>query len=637
MFAFTRRVNSRMKLFYAFLACLLLLSSTAFAQRYKIIWSDEFDQAKLDTNTWTGWIGTAYNEEHQYYTRRDTNLHVNDGFLYLVGLRENYGGRQWTSGRIKSQDNFEFQYGRVEIRAKLPAGKGLWPAFWMLGSNINDIGWPYSGEIDIMEYRGNLANQTHGTVHFANQPPGSGDPNGDRRLIGHEYTLPSGSFAEDFHLFQFEWTDSTMTWFIDDVEFFHLTRSQIEAQTSYYPFDQPFYLILNLAIGGNFLGDQQPDASTPDRNEVIVDYVRVYQDANEEPDISTGFQRLNEVPPLEPVELEAEVTDDDGTITMVEFLIDEKIVGTDTETPYTATWLPKIDGCYSLNIKAYDNDNGVGRSTEDITFVVGTGCEQQSFHDEPASFPGTLQLEHFDYGGPGVSYHDTTPDTNLGNARGNDFRTTEAVDIIPDENEAGNYLLTETEIGEWTKYQLEVEESGIYDLEFRSGSGSRSARIDFELDSEEWIYFNRISDMEGSDYTVKEITDVTLHKGIYELTMFVTIAGGVQPDYLKGIFKEPTSTEETGHSTPVSIALEQNYPNPFNPSTQISFNLPKAQHVQLSVYNGLGQRLETLHSGRLNAGTHNIPFTAHHLSSGIYYYQLSTTSRVFTRKMVLMK
>ncbi|HBQ59853.1 MAG TPA: hypothetical protein DD671_09590, partial [Balneolaceae bacterium] len=109
-------------------------------------------------------------------------------------------------------------------------------------------------------------------------------PNEDHRYIGQEYDLPSGSFSEDFHLYQFEWTDSLLVWSIDDVEFYRLTREEIEARTSYYPFDQPFYVILNLAIGGDFLGNQQPDESTPDRNEVIVDYVRIYQDTNKDPE-----------------------------------------------------------------------------------------------------------------------------------------------------------------------------------------------------------------------------------------------------------------------------------------------------------------------------------------------------------------
>jgi len=276
-----------MRYFYTLIAILFLFSNSSLAQRYELIWSDEFD-TNLDKETWDLWDGTAFNNEDQYYTPRDKNAYTDDGKLYIVGLRENYGGRKWTSARLETQNNFEFQYGKVEIRAKLPQGKGLWPAFWMLGSNIDDqirgqdIGWPYSGEIDIMEYRGHLPAQTNGTIHFsAVEPDFPRDQQADKRSIGKEYDLPSVSFADDFHLFQFQWSDSLMVWYIDNVEFFRLTREEIMERTSYYPFDQPFFFILNLAIGGDFLGDMyQPDSSTPSRNEVVIDYIRVFQDAN---------------------------------------------------------------------------------------------------------------------------------------------------------------------------------------------------------------------------------------------------------------------------------------------------------------------------------------------------------------------
>lgn len=630
-----------MHIFLISLLCLMMCSPQLFAQRFELVWSDEFDQTEFDEATWTEWEGTAFNDEHQYYTPRDTNVYVDDGMLYLVGLREDYEGRQWTSGRIKTQDNFEFQYGKVEIRAKLPAGKGLWPAFWMLGSNIDEagIGWPYCGEIDIMEYRGHLPTQTNGTVHFsAVEPDFPRDPNGDRRLIGEEYDLPSGSFAEDFHLYQFEWTDSVMIWSVNDVEFFKLTREEIQERTSYYPFDQPFYLILNLAIGGNFLGDQQPDESTPDRNEVIVDYVRVYQDINKEPEIELNYDSREQIESTQKVNLEANVTDEDGTVEKVQFLINDEVIKTDSIPPYSANWRPGIDGCYELEIKAYDNDNGVGKSNEKVIFEAGTGCTKRSFHDAPHSFPGTLQFEHYDYGGLGNSYHDTTPDTNLGNGQGNDFRTTEAVDIIPDVNEEGNYLISNTAVGEWTTYELTIDQTGIYDIELRVIPGSGIGRINFSLDNEEWIYFTRIISQEDQYYTYKTATGVEVQKGTYDLKMEIALDGdGLKPDHLKAVFKESTSNEELSDQPPASVQLDQNFPNPFNPTTNISFELPFSQQVSLDIYNSLGQHVRTLYSGILSTGSHLFTFDANELSSGIYYYLLETPNMVLTRKMLLLK
>lgn len=630
-----------MRSFFSLIVILILFSSSSFAQRYELVWSDEFNEAELDTDTWNLWNGTAYNNEDQYYTPRDKNAYTEDGNLYIVGLRENYGGREWTSARLESQNNFEFQYGKVEIRAKLPAGKGLWPAFWMLGSNIDDsgIGWPYSGEVDIMEYRGHLPAQTNGTIHFsAVEPDFPRTPQADRRLIGTEYDLPSGSFAEDFHLYQFEWSDSLMVWYIDDVEFFRLTKEEIMQRTSYYPFDQPFFFILNLAIGGDFLGTQQPDATTPNRNEVIVDYVRVYQDANIKPDISVDFEDRVDLDPLDTIQLEAEVTDPDGSVEKVEFYLNGVLFSSFTEAPYSTEWRPGIDGCYEFEVKAYDNENGVGFLESSTVFDVGTGCEQRPFENTPQTFPGTVQLENYDYGGQGISYYDSTPDTNLGNGQGNTFRTTEAVDIIPDENEENNFLITETTSGEWAHYQLEVEQAGLYDIEFRSVAGNQSGRVNFTLDGEDWVYFTRIIEQTDEYYSTKIASDVELAAGVYDLRMEIAIDGnGLKPDHLKAIFKESTSTETKKTEKPSSVELNQNYPNPFNPSTNISFELSSAQFIELEVYNSLGQKVETIHSGKLNNGTHQFTFNANTLSSGLYYYTLTTDKGFMTRKMLLLK
>lgn len=623
-----------------FTSLIVLIYKPAHSQKFELVWSDEFNQAEFDITTWNPWEGTAYNNEHQYYTPRIENIYVSDGYLYLVGLRENYGGREWTSGRINTQNNFEFQYGRVEIRAKLPAGKGLWPAFWMLGSNIEDpnIGWPYSGEIDIMEYRGNLTSQTSGTVHFsAVEPTFPRDPNNDRRLIGKEYDLPSGSFSEDFHLFQFEWTDSLMTWYIDDVEFFRLTREEILEKTSYYPFDQPFYLILNLAIGGNFLRDQQPDASTPNQNPLIVDYIRVFQDVNKKPTVELNYGESLNIKATDRIKLEANVTDEDGTIEKVEFYINDKIIYTDSIAPYTFDWSPKIDGCYEFKVKAYDDYNGVG-TADSITFIAGSGCKKSAFFGSPISFPGTLEFEHYDYGGLHTSYYDSTPDSNLGNGKGNDFRTTEAVDIIIDPNNEDNYLITELDTNEWIAYELSVDQTGLYDIELRVVGGSQNGRLNFTLNGEDWIYFTRLISQDGQYYTTKRLTGIHLEKGTYELRMEVEMDGnGLNLDYLKAIYTQTTTNEQLENQMPSSIHLRQNFPNPFNPSTNIIFELPSLKNVQLNIYNSLGQIIKNLYSGRLQGGIHTFLFNATGLSSGVYYYQLIVENLVFTQKMILLK
>lgn len=635
-------LNNILKTYFLLpLLILVLASANIYSQDYNLVWSDEFDQESFDDVTWTEWQGTAFNNEAQYYTRRDTNVYIDNGNLYLVGLRENYGGRSWTSGRIKTQDQFEFQYGKVEVRAKLPAGKGMWPAFWMLGANINEIGWPYCGEIDIMENRGHQTNKVSGTIHYsAVDPANSSNSLADRRLIGTEYTLPSpGDFSNSYHLFQLEWTDSEIIWSVDNVEFFRLSKSQIEETTSFYPFDKPFYLILNLAIGGDYLGDQQPDETTPDRNELIVDYIRVYQDTNVQPNVSTGYNQTEEVNSGESMTLNADVSDPDGTVEKVEFYINDELIATDSLAPYQTSWTPPVDGCYELQVKAYDNFGGIGVNDQPVTFVAGTGCTQRSYFEAPISFPGTLQLEYYDYGGQNVSYYDTTPDTNTGNSMGNDFRVSEAVDLFPDPSDTTNHWITDFERGEWLSYQVEVTQTGTYDLALKAIPGTGSGRIDLFLNDEFLTFFPNLTAQEGETFVTVTKSDILLEAGVHTFTLEVILdGGGVQADQLSATFKQSTGTEIVEEqSVPGEIRLVQNYPNPFNPTTQISVDLNQNRELQLDIYDTAGHHIQGLYDGKLSAGTHYFTFDASSLSSGVYYYQLTSGRQVITKKMVFLK
>ncbi|HBQ59852.1 MAG TPA: hypothetical protein DD671_09585 [Balneolaceae bacterium] len=318
--------------------------------------------------------------------------------------------------------------------------------------------------------------------------------------------------------------------------------------------------------------------------------------------------------------------------------MNENIIAVDSVAPYQATWRPGIDGCYDFQVKAYDNLNNMGSSTQETVFIVGTGCEKRAFNDEPQTFPGTLQFEHYDYGGLDNAYYDTSPDTNLGNNLGNEFRDTEAVDLIPDKNQEGNHLLTELEAGEWTTYQIEVTQSGSYDLELRAVGGSQSGRLDFMIEDEDLVYYTRLVARDGEPYISKTITDVELTEGSYELKMDVVQDGnGLKPDRLKAILTESITSNESSRGIPSTVTLHQNYPNPFNPNTNISFSLDRPQHTHLSVYNSLGQHIKTLYSGTLTQGSHSFSFDASGYSSGIYYYQLTTSTGTWTRQMLLLK
>ncbi|MGA2491115.1 MAG: glycoside hydrolase family 16 protein [Anaerolineales bacterium] len=235
------------------------------SQGWKLVWSDEFDGKTIDTKNWVfdkggnGWG----NAEMEYYTDRPENARVENGMLIIEARQEQYEGLNYTSARLNSRGLQEFQYGRIEARMKLPSGQGIWPAFWMLGSNAS---WPLGGEIDIMEYVGKTPDTIYQTVHG----PGYSGAKG----IGSHFALNEDSLKNDFHVYAIEWAPNEIRWSLDAQEVFKVTPEQIPAGMQWV-FDHPFFIILNLAVGGGWPGF--PDDTTVFPQQLLVDYVRVYQ------------------------------------------------------------------------------------------------------------------------------------------------------------------------------------------------------------------------------------------------------------------------------------------------------------------------------------------------------------------------
>lgn len=247
---------------------------------WTLTWSDEFNGpagASFDRTKWvadTGGQGWG-NQEREFYTTRAENIAL-DGAGHLVITAEAepattnyqcwYGRCGYTSARIRTQGLFSQAYGRFEARIRIPRGQGLWPAFWMLGDNITSVGWPQSGEIDIMENIGREPTVVHGTMHG----PGYSGAKG----IGGPDSLSSGAFADDFHVYAVEWSPGEVTWLVDGHEYFRTTPASLPAGTTWV-YDHPFFLILNVAVGGGWPGD--PDATTVFPQRMVVDYVRAYR------------------------------------------------------------------------------------------------------------------------------------------------------------------------------------------------------------------------------------------------------------------------------------------------------------------------------------------------------------------------
>ena len=241
---------------------------------WTLAWNDEFDGSSIDQTKWQHEINAngGGNNELQYYTARLANSRVEEGILVIEALSEQFtdsqGTRDYTSAKMTTRGRGDWLYGRFEVRAKLPVGKGLWPAIWMMPTDNEYGGWAASGEIDIMEIIGNQPDKIHGTLHYGGVYP-------TNRSSGTSHVLPTGSAHSSFHTYVVEWDESEIRWFVDDFQFARQTSWSTTGHPFPAPFDKRFYMILNVAVGGNWPGSPDPTTVFPQRME--VDYVRVFK------------------------------------------------------------------------------------------------------------------------------------------------------------------------------------------------------------------------------------------------------------------------------------------------------------------------------------------------------------------------
>jgi beta-glucanase (GH16 family) len=242
--------------------------------KWDLVLEDQFEGdkgTKPDENTWQAEVGTDWgNQQLEFDTDRPENIALDgQGNLVITARKEEYQGKQYSSGRLRTPAALSFQQGRFEARMKLPKGKGFWPAFWLLGANVQDgVGWPECGEIDIMEFRGQNVSEVRGSLHGPNYSGGES--------LHLDYKM-AGDLTEDFHVYGIDWTDKGVSFFVDDHHYFSVLREK-QPSTVKWVFDHPFFLILNLAVGGQYVGPVGNDAPFP--AELVVDYVRVYRLAN---------------------------------------------------------------------------------------------------------------------------------------------------------------------------------------------------------------------------------------------------------------------------------------------------------------------------------------------------------------------
>jgi beta-glucanase (GH16 family) len=239
---------------------------------WELVWQDEFDGSEINADNWTFDIGDGTaegipgwgNNESQTYTDRPENARIEAGNLIIEAREEQFDNRDYTSARLLTKGLQDWQYGRIEARIDIPEGQGLWSAFWMLGANIDQVSWPTSGEIDVMENIGREPRVIHGTIHGPGYSGGDGI-GGSRRLSGESY-------ADNFHEFAIEWGPEAIRWFMDDSQYFAMTPDTVPGEWVY---DQPFFILFNVAVGGEWPG--YPDETSVFPQQMLVDYVRVYQ------------------------------------------------------------------------------------------------------------------------------------------------------------------------------------------------------------------------------------------------------------------------------------------------------------------------------------------------------------------------
>ena len=250
-------------------------SSELEERSWQLVWEDEFEGdagQSPNSSNWTYDIGTGDNGwgngEFQYYTDRPENVSLDGiGNLAITARSESFAGSGFTSARIKTQGLFEQAYGRFEARIKLPWGPGIWPAFWMLGADIEQNPWPQCGEIDIMEYRGQQTSLVHGSVHGPGYSAGA--------AVTRSFGLEKSRFDVDFHVFAVEWGADYIDFYVDGTMYQRITPKDVSGEWVY---DDPFFIILNVAVGGGYVGF--PTSETPFPQTMLVDWVRVYREVN---------------------------------------------------------------------------------------------------------------------------------------------------------------------------------------------------------------------------------------------------------------------------------------------------------------------------------------------------------------------
>ena len=578
---------------------------------WELLWSDEFDYTGLpNPELWSYDVGGHGwgNAENQFYTEsREENARVNGDHLIIEARKESWRGSNYTSARLVSKEKRDWTYGRIEVRAQLPSGTGTWPAIWMLPTNSSygNGGWPDTGEIDIMEHVGHNPGHIHATIHTDAYNHAIGTQRGGKTVIA--------DVSEAFHTYALEWTPEKLVFSIDENEFW--TYSRVRNNWQGWPFDKDFHVVINIAIGGTWGGQQGIDDSIFPQK-MLVDYVRVYR--------YTSLPQITiEVPPTVSTGGTAMFT---GTavapngrrIRRVELYQMDGLI--ETVKDQTAQWNVSIEnvqqGCYEVYAKVIDHE-GWSTDSESRPVMVGNSCPQNApYLLRPHSIHERIEAEYFDLGGSEVAYRDRSS-TNDGGG----IRLSEGVDVYPTTDGIG-YHIGNTSRREWISYTVHVDQSGIYDLQVRLASRAKLVSFSIEFDGIDKTGEFEHTNPTGKFQTIRVITEdgIKLDEGT-QVMKFHFHDGIPSVNWFQFRLRSPTGNKNSPDRGKTN--LMGNYPNPFTDSTIIEYQVGRPGPIILELFNTLGQHVRTLANGHHQTGTYSTVLYGRGLGSGVYFYQLT--------------
>jgi beta-glucanase (GH16 family) len=546
-----------------FIGLLLINSTELKAQCRDLAWSDEFDEDGLpDPTKWwysVGGDGWGNNELEYYTAERSQNARVENGSLIIEAHNETFGNNQYTSAKLNSK--FSLKYGRVEMKAILPHGRGTWAAMWMLPVvwNYGNGGWPDNGEIDILEYVGHdpdvphASNHTH-TYNWANNN------------VKTNWTTAVKGLETSYHIYALEWDSTKMDYYIDNLKYLTVYNDKTGWQE--WPFDKEFYLIINLAIGGSWGGEKGVD-NTIFPTKYVIDYVRMYADPAEYLPITGPTKVFKDSTYTYSVPADASAT-------------------YNWVLPSSATAISNLDS-NAIIVKWSDAGNlkvsiskNCDEFTRDVDVKVYDPTIQLPFGGTPWPIPGKIEVENFDTGGEGMAYYDKSP----GNNGPSKVRDGEDTDLGNCNDVGGTSNLGWTDGGEWLEYTVEVTADGYYDFNFRVATVNTGGLLHVEFDGVDVTGTVEIPNSgDWQNWITKTVHYIPLKSGQH-LMREVIDWGGFDINY----FNFTEGTKVTGQINPQVEAMPVNLsPNPTTSNVQLSVNLSSCKDIEVTVTDLLGK------------------------------------------------